>query len=134
MLPNCRRCWPGCAEVRSRPPISGRFLSFAESCMSISYQTALITGASSGIGAAFAQALAAQGTDLILVARSADKLEALAAILRSRHARRVDVLVADLGLPGAAARVAAEVGSRGLQVDLLINNAGFGREIGRAHV
>src|SRR3546814_14819562 len=94
--------------------------------MSISYQTALITGASSGIGAAFAQALAAQGTDLILVARSADKLEALAAILRSRHARRVDVLVADLGLPGAAARVAAEVGSRGLQVDLLINKAGFG--------
>src|SRR3546814_12239964 len=93
--------------------------------MSISYQTALITGASSGIGAAFAQALAAQGTDLILVARSADKLEALAAILRSRHARRVDVLVADLGLPAAAARVAAAVGSRGLQVDLLVNNAGF---------
>src|SRR3546814_10844750 len=94
--------------------------------MSSIYQHALITGASSGIVASFALALAAQGTDLILVARSADKREALAPLLRSRHARRVDVLVADLGLPGAAARVAAEVGSRGLQVDLLINNAGFG--------
>lgn len=94
--------------------------------MATNYKTALVTGASSGIGAAFAQALAAQGTDLILVARSADKLEALATQLRAAHARKVDVIVADLGLPGAAATLAAAVAQRGLQVDLLINNAGFG--------
>lgn len=94
--------------------------------MATAYKCALVTGASSGIGAAFAQALAAAGTDLILVARSAGKLEALAAQLRTQHARQVDVLVADLGQPGAAATLAAAVAARGLQVDLLINNAGFG--------
>src|SRR3546814_14561169 len=94
--------------------------------MSISYQTALITGASSGIGAAFAQALAAHGPALILVARSADNLEARAAILRSRHARRVDVLVADLGLPVVSARVPAAFGSRCRQVALLIHTPGLG--------
>src|SRR3546814_13909105 len=105
MLPNCRRCWPGCAEVRSRPPISGRFLSFAESCMSFRYQTALLTGASSDIGAAFAPALAAQGTAMILVAPYAVKLEALPEILRSRHAPQLQATLARMVLAGAAARV-----------------------------
>ncbi|HET8882383.1 MAG TPA: SDR family oxidoreductase [Solimonas sp.] len=94
--------------------------------MTPSWRVALVTGASSGIGAAFAQALAAQGSELILVARSADRLEALAAQLRAQHGRRVEVIVADLGAPRAAATLAETVAARGLVVDLLINNAGFG--------
>lgn len=92
----------------------------------MNYSTALITGASSGIGAAFAHALAAQGADLILVARSADKLQALAQELRTAHQRRVEVLVADLSEPSPGARIASGVAGLGMQVDLLINNAGFG--------
>src|SRR6185503_21100614 len=91
-----------------------------------SYKVALITGASSGIGEAFAQALAAKGTDLILVARSEDKLRALAKQLNELHSRRVEVVTADLGLAGSAAKVHAAAEALGMKVDLLINNAGFG--------
>jgi len=90
------------------------------------YKTALITGASSGIGAAYAEALAAAGLDLILVARSEDKLRALAKQLAEVHARRVEVVTADLTRAGAAAKVHAATQALGLDVDLLINNAGFG--------
>lgn len=90
------------------------------------YKTALITGASSGIGAAYAEALAAAGLDLILVARSEDKLRALAKQLAEVHARRVEVVTADLTHAGAAAKVHAATQALGLDVDLLINNAGFG--------
>jgi uncharacterized protein len=90
------------------------------------YKTALITGASSGIGAAFAEALAAAGLDLILVARSEDKLRALAKQLAEVHARRVEVVTADLSLAGSAAKVHAAAQALGMPVDLLINNAGFG--------
>jgi short-subunit dehydrogenase len=90
------------------------------------YKTALITGASSGIGAAFARALAAAGCDVILVARSADKLEALAAELRSASGRRAEVVAVDLTQPKSGARVKQAVETLGLNVDLLINNAGFG--------
>jgi uncharacterized protein len=90
------------------------------------YKTALITGASSGIGAAFAEALAARGLDLILVARSEDKLRALAKQLAELHARRVEVVTADLSLAGSAAKVHAAAQALGMSVDLLINNAGFG--------
>jgi short-subunit dehydrogenase len=94
--------------------------------MTFPYQTALITGASSGIGEAFAETLAARGCDLVLVARSADKLQALAQRLAQAHGRRVEVVVADLATlsPGAALKQAVE--RRGLKVDLLVNNAGFG--------
>lgn len=89
-------------------------------------RTALITGASSGIGEAFAQALALRGIDLILVARSRDKLQALAKQLARAHGIKTTVIAADLSQPGSGAALAAQVARRGLQVDLLLNNAGFG--------
>lgn len=89
-------------------------------------KTALITGASTGIGAAFANRLAAAGTHLILVARSEDKLRALASKLMDQHHIRVEVIVADLSRVGAARTVFEETQQRGLTVDILINNAGFG--------
>ncbi len=89
-------------------------------------KTALITGASTGIGAAFATRLAAEGTHLILVARSEDKLHALASKLAEQHAVRAEVIVADLSRVGAGHSVFEETQRRGLTVDILINNAGFG--------
>ena len=92
----------------------------------MNYKTALITGASSGIGEAFAHALAKEGTELILVARSRDTLEKLAHKLRAEHLKRVEVIATDLSKPSPGERLAAEVATRGMKVDLLINNAGFG--------
>ncbi len=89
-------------------------------------KTALITGASSGIGAAFAKALAARGTHLILVARSEEKLRTLASQLAAQYAIRAEVIVADLSRVGVAHTVFEETQQRGLTVDILINNAGFG--------
>ncbi len=89
-------------------------------------KTALITGASGGIGAAFAQALAAAGAHLILVARSEEKLRVLADGLAKQHAIRAEFIVADLSGAGAAREVFEETRRRGLTVDILINNAGFG--------
>ncbi|GAA4676339.1 SDR family NAD(P)-dependent oxidoreductase [Frondihabitans cladoniiphilus] len=88
--------------------------------------TTLITGASSGIGAEFAARLAARKHDLVLVARSRDKLAALAARLRQSHGVVVEVIALDLASPTAAAELHAETDRRGLQIDWLINNAGFG--------
>lgn len=87
-------------------------------------KTALITGASSGIGATFARNLAARGMNVVLVARSEQKLQALAAELRQGGVR-AEVIVADLSREHAAHTVYAETQRRGLVVDLLINNAGF---------
>ena len=89
-------------------------------------QRALVTGASSGIGAAFARELARRGADLVLVARSADKLTALAAELKSSFGVSADVAVADLARPAAADDLVAELSARDLQIDILVNNAGFG--------
>ncbi|WP_433198150.1 SDR family NAD(P)-dependent oxidoreductase [Nocardia sp. CA-107356] len=94
--------------------------------MTHSGKTALITGASFGIGAEFAAQLAARGDNLVLVARSLDRLESLAAELRNRHGVRVDVIGQDLTATDAAARIANELLTRGLSVDILVNNAGFG--------
>jgi short-subunit dehydrogenase len=87
--------------------------------------TALVTGASSGIGAAFARALAARGAHLVLAARSVAELEALAQELSARHGVRAVALRADLSRPGAGAELAREIAARGLSVDVLVNNAGF---------
>lgn len=94
--------------------------------MSIDRPVSLITGASAGIGAAFARALAARGHDLVLTARRADRLETLAAELREKHGCAVTVIPADLEAPGAAAALTAAIDARGIAVDWLINNAGYG--------
>lgn len=83
----------------------------------------LVTGASSGLGAAYARALAARGSDLVLVARRVDRLEALAAELETAHGIRAEVVPADLSRPGAG-RALREVITA--DVDTVINNAGFG--------
>ena len=88
--------------------------------------TALVTGASGGIGRDLAKLLAAGGHDLILVARSVDALEVLAAELRREHGVEAAVVGADLSEPDAAARVATQVEARGQRVDVLVNNAGVG--------
>ena len=88
--------------------------------------TALITGASSGLGEAFARQLALKGADLVLVARSADKLNWLAETLREQDKVRVTVLPADISSLKRSIGLVAEVKSRGLTIDLLVNNAGLG--------
>lgn len=89
-------------------------------------QTALITGASSGIGRVFAQELARRKTNLILVARSEDKLEAIAHDLTEQFGIEARVLRQDLTQPGAAVQVAETVADWSWTVDMLVNNAGFG--------
>jgi short-subunit dehydrogenase len=88
--------------------------------------TALVTGASAGIGIELARLHAERGGDLVLVARRRDRLDALARELRSAHAVRVEVITADLSRSGAARRLAAKLSEKGLAIDALINNAGLG--------
>jgi short-subunit dehydrogenase len=88
-------------------------------------RTALVTGASAGIGASFARLLAAEGFGLLLVARRADRLTTLADELRKAHGVRVEVFAADLTDPGAPAKIMAFADKRGLNIDVLINNAGM---------
>ena len=88
--------------------------------------TTLITGASSGIGEAFARKLAAQGRNVLLVARSEDKLITLCNELGRQNSIRAQYLAMDLTEPDAPARLFDEAQQRGLTIDLLINNAGFG--------
>lgn len=87
---------------------------------------ALVTGASAGIGGAFAELLAAGGANLLLTARRRDKLEELASRLRSSYGVQADCIAADLEQPGAPDEIFAFAQGQGIAIDLLINNAGFG--------
>ena len=88
--------------------------------------TALITGASSGIGTEFARLHAARGGDVVLVARREDALNAIKTELEKEHGITATVIVSDLAEPNAAEKIFAATEAAGLQIDVLINNAGFG--------
>lgn len=88
--------------------------------------TTLITGASSGLGLEFAQRFASRGSNLVLVARRADRLESIAATLRASAGVDVTVVPADLAVAGAGAALVDELDRRGIRITSLVNNAGFG--------
>ena len=88
--------------------------------------TVLITGASSGIGLELARLFAGDGSDLVLVARSEDRLRELADALAAAHGIKAQVLAADLTRPESAGEIAEALTGLGVQVDVLVNNAGFG--------
>ncbi len=88
--------------------------------------TALITGASSGLGEEFARQLARENYDLVLTARREDRLKAVAAEALKLGSSKVEVIASDLGLPDAATKLHQEVSRRGIEIECLVNNAGFG--------
>src|SRR6195952_2975948 len=89
-------------------------------------QSALVTGASMGIGVDLAECFAKDGYDLILTARSESALEEVAGRLAAKHKVKATAIASDLGVPGAGEKLAADIASRGLSVDALVNNAGYG--------
>jgi uncharacterized protein len=94
--------------------------------MSQARPLSLITGASAGIGAAFARALAARGHDVVLTARRTERLKMLATELHRAHGTHTTVITNDLAEPHAVEQLCQTLDERGLQVDWLINNAGYG--------
>jgi uncharacterized protein len=87
--------------------------------------TALVTGASSGIGAEIARELARRGFGSVLVARRKDRLDALAEELRSDYGVRAETIASDLSKPASRSRIAGRITELGLEVEILVNNAGF---------
>ena len=92
---------------------------------SFDHRTALITGASAGIGKTFAEHLAAEGYDLLLVARRAERLDELSERLHREHGVRCEVFAGDLSEPGTPAAIIERADELGLDIDVLINNAGM---------
>jgi short-subunit dehydrogenase len=89
-------------------------------------ETALITGASGGIGEEFAKLFASKGYDLVLASRNAEKLDLLAASLAAAHSIRAEFLAVDLSAPDSARQVLSFLDSKGIVPEVLVNNAGFG--------
>jgi short-subunit dehydrogenase len=89
-------------------------------------RTALVTGASAGIGKAFAHELAGRDFDLVITARRRERLVELASELSAQRGARVEIVVADLADPGAPQAIFDELARRGIAVDMLVNNAGYG--------
>ena len=89
-------------------------------------RVALVTGGSSGIGEAFAGVLAAEGFDIVITARREERLRAVQSRLQEQYGVRVELIVEDLEQPEAPARLCAALESRGLNIDVLVNNAGYG--------
>ncbi len=89
-------------------------------------RTALVTGASAGIGAAFARVFAQNGFDLVLSARRAERLEKLARELEKQYSITAHVIPADLAQPEAPQRIFDELSAKGIHIDALVNNAGYG--------
>jgi 3-hydroxy acid dehydrogenase/malonic semialdehyde reductase len=98
-----------------------------------SFRTVLVTGASSGIGAACARAFAGAGARLVLAARRAERLEALAAELRDTHGTESRLLELDVRDPGAVAATLGALPPEWAEVDVLVNNAGLGRGLEKVH-
>jgi short-subunit dehydrogenase len=95
-------------------------------------QTALVTGASAGIGVDLAECFAADGYDLIITARTEPALREVADRIAKAHGVKISVVPGDLGAIGGGAKLAADIAQRGLSVDVLVNNAGFGHAGGFA--
>jgi len=112
------------AHLRHKSPTFGLHRLEVISHLNMAY--ILITGASGGIGEEFARQYAAKKRDLILVARSQDKLQSLAQELSTRHGIKVEVLAKDLSKTGSSDEVYESCQKSGWQVDILINNAGLG--------
>ena len=87
---------------------------------------ALVTGASSGIGYELAKLFARDGKNVVVVARREDRLEELRREIEAKHGTTVVVLPKDLSSPGAPEEIFRELQERGIEVDVLVNNAGFG--------
>lgn len=96
------------------------------STQELSGKTALVTGASSGLGVDFARQLAEKGADLVIVARRGDALEALKAEIEAAHKVAVRVEAMDLSAPGAAQALHGKLSAEGVGIDILVNNAGYG--------
>lgn len=96
--------------------------------MAITYaeRWGIVTGASSGIGAEFTRQLAARGMHLVLIARRGELLEKLAEELYASHGAKTEIIVADLTDPAAPAQIVNEIQQRGLEIELVVNNAGAG--------
>src|SRR5678815_2051856 len=92
--------------------------------MDLKGQTALVTGASSGIGVAFARQLAASGANLVITARRKENLESLAKELGEKHGVEVEIVVLDLSEPGSPAKLWEATEGAGKKIDVLVNNAG----------